>query len=125
MARLAAVVISHARHHPLIALDWLAINQQRSHNMPNNPHRAVLVALRDWFAARQDGSEQAAAAALLDRLDLLPPPFTAAARPGHTLAESAILNALDAALQAGPNQPAATDPPGFEPAGWEDIAGRR
>lgn len=92
--------------------------------MPNRTYRDVLIALRDWFAARQEGAEQTAAAVLRDRLDLLPAPFTAAVRPGYTLAESAVLNALDAAIQAGPNQPA-TDLPAIEPADLEDVAGRR
>lgn len=93
--------------------------------MPHHPHRDVLVALRDWFAARQDGSEQAAAAALRDHLDLLPAPFAAASRPGLTLAESAVLNALNAYLQEAQNPPTAAVPSLVEPAGLEDALDRR
>ena len=93
--------------------------------MPNHAHRDVLIALRDWFAARAEGSEQAAAAALHDRLDLLPAPFTAASRSGYTLAESAVLNALDAYLQTGSCPYIAAVPPEYEPAGEEDAFGRR
>jgi hypothetical protein len=92
--------------------------------MPNRTDRDVLIALRDWFSARPEGSEQAAATVMRDRLDLLLAPFTAAAWPGYTLAESAVLNALDAALQTGPNEPA-TDLPDIEPAGLEAVTGRR
>jgi hypothetical protein len=42
--------------------------------MQNHTHRNVLVALRDWFAAQQDGSEQAAAAALRNHCRWLPKP---------------------------------------------------
>ena len=91
----------------------------------NNTHCNVLVALRDWFAAQQDGSEQAAAAALRDHMDLLPAPFAAASRPGLTLAESAVLNALDAYLQAGSYPYIAPVPADCEPAGLEDAFDRR
>jgi hypothetical protein len=84
-----------------------------------------LVALRDWFASQQDGSKQAAAAALRDHLDLLPAPFAAALRPGLTLPESAVLNALDAYLQEAPSQPTAAGPPVYVPADLEDAFDRR
>ena len=92
--------------------------------MTNKTHLEVLVALRDWFAARQEGSEQAAAAALRDRMDLLPAPFTAASRPGLTLAESAVLNALDAFIQEQPSQHNTSVPPMVELAGQDDTRGR-
>ena len=93
--------------------------------MPNHAHRDVLMALHDWFAARAEGSEQAAAAALRDHLVLLPAPFAAASRPGFTLAESAVLNALDAYLQEAPSQPTAAIPSLVEPAGLEVVLDRR
>jgi hypothetical protein len=93
--------------------------------MPHNPHREVLMALRDWFAARQEGAEQVAGTVLRDHLDLLPAPFAAASRPGLTLAESAVLNALDAYLQAGSYPYIAAVPADCEPAGEEDAVGRR
>ena len=93
--------------------------------MQNHTHRNVLVALRDWFAAQQDGSEQAAAAALRDHMDLLPAPFAAASRPGLTLDESAVLNALDDYLLEAPSRPTAADPPVCVPADLEDAFDRR
>jgi hypothetical protein len=93
--------------------------------MPNNALREVLIVLHDWFAARQGGAEQVAGAVLRDRLDLLPAPFSAASRPGLTLAESAVINALDAHLQEAPSQPATAVQFLVEPAGLEDAFDRR
>ena len=84
-----------------------------------------MVTLRGWYAARAEGGEQAAAATLCDRLDLLPAPFAAASRPGLTLAESAVLNALDAYLQTGAYPYIAAAPPDCEPADVEEAVGRR
>jgi hypothetical protein len=70
-------------------------------------------------------SSRSWATVLRDRLDLLSAPFAAVSRPGLTLAESAVLNALDAHLQDAPRQPANAVPFLVEPAGLEDAVGRR